>query len=159
LRESSERAEFAGMGTTVVAVLASDDRLAVVGVGDSRVYMWHGGTLEQITRDDSWVATVLAREPGMTDQALARHPMRHVLTSVIGARADTDPEVQEHEFGPGDILLLCSDGLHGAMDSSEAAAIFAAGGSVEEMTNALVHHALARGASDNVTAVVIRREA
>ncbi len=159
LEESTTRAEFAGMGTTVVAVLASADRLAVVGVGDSRVYVWHGGELTQITKDDSWVATVLAREPGMTDQALAQHPMRHVLTSVIGARADTEPEVKECGFEPGDILLLCSDGLHGAMDPAEAASIFERSATVEEMTNALVHHALARGASDNVTAVVIRRDA
>jgi serine/threonine protein phosphatase PrpC len=158
LELSEARAEYTGMGTTVVAALAGEDRLAFVGVGDSRVYLWQRGALEQLTQDDSWVATVLAREPGMTDTALAQHPMRHVLTSVIGARPDMDPEVEERDLEPGDVVLLCSDGLHGAMDLAETAELLGSCSAVEEITATLVHRALARGASDNVTAVVIRRD-
>lgn len=158
LEASEASADYTGMGTTVVAALAGKDRLAFVGVGDSRVYVWRQGALTQLTQDDSWVATVLAREPGMTDTALAQHPMRHVLTSVIGARADTEPAVEERDFATGDVVLLCSDGLHGAMDASEAAALLGSCGAVDEITSTLVNRALARGASDNVTAVVIRRE-
>jgi serine/threonine protein phosphatase PrpC len=159
LEASEARAEYTGMGTTVVAALAGQDRLACVGVGDSRVYVWSRGALKQLTQDDSWVATVLAREPGMTDTALAQHPMRHVLTSVIGARADTEPDVEEREFEPGDVVLLCSDGLHGAMDLAEIATVLGSDAAIEEITARLVQRALARGASDNVTAVVIRRDA
>jgi serine/threonine protein phosphatase PrpC len=158
LEASEASAEYTGMGTTVVAALAAQDRLVFVGVGDSRVYIWRRGELTQLTQDDSWVATVLAREPGMTDTALAQHPMRHVLTSVIGARANTDPVVNEREFEPRDVVLLCSDGLHGAMDLAEAAALLGSCASVDEITSTLVQRALARGASDNVTAVVIRRD-
>jgi PPM family protein phosphatase len=159
LEASEASAEYAGMGTTVVAALTSDRGIAFVGVGDSRVYLWHNGALKQLTQDDSWVATVLAREPGMTDTVLAQHPMRHVLTSVIGARPDTEPEVEESAIEPGDVVLLCSDGLHGAMDTTETAALLGSYTAVEGITATLVNRALARGASDNVTAVVIRREA
>ena len=158
LEASEMTPDYAGMGTTVVAALVGAERLAFVGVGDSRVYVWRQGGLKQLTRDDSWVATVLAREPGMTDTALAQHPMRHVLTSVIGAREDTEPEVEEREFEPGDVVLLCSDGLHGAMDPAEASALLGSYSAVEDIAATLVQRALARGASDNVTAVVIRRD-
>jgi protein phosphatase len=101
---------------------------------------------------------VLAREPGMTETALAQHPMRHVLTSVIGARADTEPQVEERAFDTDDVVLLCSDGLHGAIGAPELESLLGSAMSVDELTTTLVKRALARGASDNVTAVVIRRD-
>lgn len=159
LEAAESRADCNGMGTTVVAALAGADRLAFVGVGDSRLYLWQRGGLRQLTKDDSWVATVLAREPGMTDTALAQHPMRHVLTSVIGARADTEPHVEELPFEPGDLVLLCSDGLHGAIDPSELESLLGSEAPVGDIADDLVNRALVRGASDNVTAVVMRREA
>ena len=159
LEASEKRSDYTGMGTTVVAVLAAADRLVFVGVGDSRVYLWKRGQVEQLTQDDSWVATVLAREPGMTESALAQHPMRHVLTSVVGARADTEPHVEERPFAEGDVLLLCSDGLHGALMPGDIASVLGSDRSIAEIPQVLVEDALARGASDNVTAVVIRRDA
>jgi PPM family protein phosphatase len=158
LEASESRADYTGMGTTVVAVLTSADRIVFVGVGDSRVYLWQRGGVKQLTQDDSWVATVLAREPGMTESALAQHPMRHVLTSVVGARADTKPQAEDRPFLEGDVVLLCSDGLHGALSPEEIGAVLGSDRSPEDMTAALIEQALARGASDNVTAVVIRRD-
>jgi serine/threonine protein phosphatase PrpC len=158
LEASEQRSDYTGMGTTVVAVLASGDGLVFVGVGDSRVYLWSRGEVQQLTQDDSWVATVLAHEPGMTESALAQHPMRHVLTSVVGARADTEPQVEERPFAEGDILLLCSDGLHGALTPGDIASVLGSGRAITEIPQALVDNALAEGASDNVTAVVIRRD-
>ena len=159
LEASETRTECSGMGTTVVAALAGRNRLAFVGVGDSRLYLWQRGALQQLTQDDSWVATVLAREPGMTEVALAQHPMRHVLTSVIGARSDTEPVIYERALEMGDVLLLCSDGLHGAVDVAEIRTLLGSSADVTEITSSLVNRALARGASDNVTAVVVRRDA
>jgi protein phosphatase len=158
LEASEQRSDYTGMGTTVVAVLAASDRLVFVGVGDSRVYLWTHGEVQQLTQDDSWVATVLAREPGMTESALAQHPMRHVLTSVVGARSDTEPHVDERPFAEGDVVLLCSDGLHGALTAGDIASALGSGRAITEIPQVLVDGALARGASDNVTAVVIRRD-
>jgi PPM family protein phosphatase len=159
LEASEQRSDYTGMGTTVVAVLASTERLVFVGVGDSRVYLWTHGHVQQLTQDDSWVATVLAREPGMTESALAHHPMRHVLTSVVGARADTEPHVAERPFADGDIVLLCSDGLHGVLGADEIASVLGSDHAITDIPQVLVDAALTRGASDNVTAVVIRRDA
>jgi protein phosphatase len=159
LEASEERPDCMGMGTTVVAVLVTPECLVFAGVGDSRVYLWTGGAVLQLTQDDSWVATVLAHEPGMTESALAQHPMRHVLTSVVGARADTEPRVEERPFSEGDVVLLCSDGLHGAVTAVDIASALGSGRDVAEIPQVLVDAALARGASDNVTAVVIRRDA
>jgi protein phosphatase len=159
LEASESRADYTGMGTTVVAVLASNDRVVFVSVGDSRVYLWQRGDMKQLTHDDSWVATVLAREPGMTESALAQHPMRHVLTSVVGARADTEPQAEERALVEGDVVLLCSDGLHGVLSTDEIAEVLGSKRPPEEMTGTLIDLALARGASDNVTALVIRRDA
>jgi PPM family protein phosphatase len=158
LEASESCADYMGMGTTVVAALVSGGRLVFVGVGDSRVYLWQEGRVQQLTRDDSWVATVLAREPGITESALAQHPMRHVLTSVVGARADTEPHAEDRPFLPGDILLLCSDGLHGTLSQEEIGSVLGSGESLERMTATLIDQALAQGASDNVTAIVLRVE-
>jgi protein phosphatase len=156
IRASDARLEYAGMGTTVVVSLVHADRMSFAGVGDSRVYLWQpGGALHLLTQDDSWVAMVLAREPGMTETALAQHPMRHVLTSVIGAKPDMDPRVSERPLSSGDVLLLCSDGLHGVLAADVIASILGSKRTAEEMANDLVGSAVAHGAPDNVTAVVV----
>jgi protein phosphatase len=143
------------MGTTVVVSLVIGERVVFAGVGDSRVYLWHGGTLHLLTQDDSWVAMVLAREPGMTETALAQHPLRHVLTNVVGARPDVDPKVAELPVTSGDVLLLCSDGLHGALPADIIASKLGSSETVERIADDLVGAAIAQGATDNVTAVVI----
>jgi serine/threonine protein phosphatase PrpC len=89
------------------------------------------------------------------ESTLAQHPMRHVLTNVVGARDDTDVEVGERPLKAGDTLLLCSDGLHGTLDDTTLQIILAAGGPVEELAERLVVAALDRNASDNVTALLV----
>ena len=104
-RASEESSEYTGMGTTVVAALINGAQLAYSGVGDSRIYSFDGTQLRQITRDDSWVE-MLMKESGLAASAFERHPMRHVLTDVVGTRADLAPHAEEHAFDPGDMLLL-----------------------------------------------------
>lgn len=152
-----EQPEHAGMGTTIVAGIIEQRQLAFCSVGDSRLYVFGGGgAATQLTHDDSWVATVLAHEPGMDETALAQHPMRHVLTNVVGARDETDVEIGEHTLADGDVLLLCSDGLHGTIGDTGIKAAVAAGGDVRAIAERLVRAALDQRASDNVTAVVVR---
>jgi PPM family protein phosphatase len=149
--------QHAGMGTTIVAGIIEQRHLAFCGVGDSRLYLFSSdGTLSQLTHDDSWVATVLAHEPGVDETTLAQHPMRHVLTNVVGARDETDVEIGERTLADGDLLLLSSDGLHGTIGDAGLRAAVAAGGDVKEIAERLVNAALEQNATDNVTAVVVR---
>src|SRR5262245_15568010 len=115
-KAGESRNDYTGLGTTVVAALIEGDQLIFSGVGDSRLYAYANGRLDQITEDDSWVATVLAREQGKDEATFASHPMRHVLTNVLGAREPMEMEVSERVLTNGETLLLCSDGLHGALE-------------------------------------------
>jgi protein phosphatase len=155
-KAGESRDEYTGLGTTVVAALVEEGQLTFTGVGDSRIYVLSEGRLEQITEDDSWVATVLARDPGRDEAALASHPMRHVLTNVLGAREQTDLDVGERTLGAGETVLLCSDGLHGALDDRALARVLSSGASVKDIATELVTQALSQDGTDNITALVLR---
>lgn len=146
-------AAMEGMGTTVVAILAAGDQVALVSVGDSRIYRWRDGSLEQMTNDDTWLATVM----GVPDDSRteSNHPLKHVLTSVVGTREDLRPSSREEALRAGDRFVLCSDGIHGRLDAAAIADVVRAGGSPEELASALVEAALARRTGDNATALVI----
>ena len=153
-RAAESHDEYTGMGTTVVAVLVDVDRLSFAGVGDSRVYLFRDGRLEQLTVDDSWVARLPTNDPRV--EPAAHHPMRHVLTNVVGARAQVDFEVMERPLKDGDALLLCSDGLHGELDDEAIAGIMRSNDDPQQAADQLVQAALAGRAADNITAVVVR---
>ena len=84
--------------------------------------------------------------------------MRHVLTNVVGARDETDVEASERTLKDGELLLLCSDGLHGSVDDATLGSILARGGAVEKLAEQLVVAALDRNATDNVTALIVRND-
>src|SRR5918993_1002649 len=142
-----------GMGTTVVAILANGDQVALVSVGDSRIYRWRDRALEQLTNDDTWLSTVM----GIPDDSRteSNHPLKHVLTSVVGTREDLRPSSREETLRPGDRFVLCSDGIHGRLDGAAIAHVLRAGGSPDEVASALVDAALARHTSDNATVLVV----
>ena len=154
--ESSD--DYGGMGTTIVCVLMSGGRAAIGSVGDSRVYLFSGGRLEQLTQDDSWAATILAQDPKIRPQDIETHPMRNVLTNVLGSRPDILVRVTERDLAPGDVLLLSSDGMHGVLDASAIAGVLTTHTDVNEAAQALVDRALEAGSRDNVTALVVRYE-
>jgi serine/threonine protein phosphatase PrpC len=151
-----EEQTYSGMGTTIVAAMIEQDKLTFCGVGDSRLYVLKLESFDQLTHDDSWVATVLAKEPGVDESTLARHPMRHVLTNVVGARDETEVEIGERTLESGETLLLCSDGLHGTLDDATMQLILGEADTVAEMADRLIVTALERNASDNVTALLVR---
>jgi protein phosphatase len=153
-RAAESHDEYTGMGTTVVAALVDVDRLSFAGVGDSRVYLFRDGRLEQLTIDDSWVARLPTDDPRV--EPAAHHPMRHVLTNVVGARAQVEFEVMERALKDGDALLLCSDGLHGELDDATIARIMKSSDDPQVVADQLVQTALAGRAADNITAVVVR---
>lgn len=155
-RLAESRDEYTGMGTTLVAALIDGAHLAYAGVGDSRIYSFVNGQLAQLTSDDSWVATVMAKEPGADPETLSTHPMRHVLTNALGAREQTEVEIGERSLSDGEVLLLCSDGLHGAIGDEAIREILASVPAPDAAATQLVNTALERNGSDNITAVVIK---
>jgi protein phosphatase len=157
-RTAESNDDYNGMGTTVVAALVTGARMSVGHVGDSRLYLFRGGTARQLTEDDSWAATILAQDPRMNPADIARHPMRNVLTNVLGARDHVDVHISEHELWPGDICLLCTDGLHGVIDDRALAALVTREPDLQLAARLLVDAALDHGSRDNVTALLIRYE-
>ena len=155
LNAASTNSTYEGMGTTVVAACIKGGSVVFANVGDSRIYRMSGGALQQLTLDDSWVSRVLPADAIGSEEA-SRHPMRHVLTKVVGLREDMEPSVGSSPFAPGDTLLLCSDGLHGVVNDDAIATLLRQPGSVEEIASELVERALSSGSTDNITAVVVR---
>ncbi len=151
-KRSEEMSEYV-MGTTLVAVLVEGHQVAYASVGDSRIYTLGGGALRPLTVDDSW-RVLLAREPGITEEALRSHPMRNVLTNVIGAKPDLELEVHEMTW-TGERLLLSSDGLHTALTPEAMAQILCTHRDAAEAADVLVRAALDRDGKDNITAVVV----
>jgi serine/threonine protein phosphatase PrpC len=153
VRESDGHGDDEGMGTTVVSALIAGSRLVVGHVGDSRLYLLSDGVLTPVTQDDSWAATVLAEQP--SGASVGRHLLRNVLTNALGVREHADIHVSEHDLKPGTTLLLCTDGLHSIVDDERLLALMAERESAGDVAQALVDEALAQGAHDNVTALVV----
>lgn len=149
--------DYNGMGTTVVAAYVSDQQVLFASVGDSRLYHWGRGTLTQLTEDDSWISRVLSDET-LSPEDAQRHPLRHVLTKVVGLREDLEPSLGTRTLEHGDVLMLCSDGLHGTITDDGIAATIGTSVNVDEIAVRLVDQALSSGATDNITVIVIRRE-
>jgi protein phosphatase len=158
-RESEANGDYTGMGSTVVCALIHDGQLTIGHVGDSRLYTLADGVFAAKTRDDTWAATVLADGQGNVDPAaLAAHPMRHVLTNVIGGREQVDIHISCCRINDGHTVLLCSDGVHSVLTDDRLAAILSSPGTADVVAQAVVTAALENGTTDNVTALVIRHE-
>ncbi len=149
--------KVSGMGTTVTAALLSGGRVAVGHVGDSRAYRVRDGNLEQLTQDHSLVAD-LVRSGRLTPQEAEIHPQRSVITRALG----TDAAVVVDSFSalaqPGDVFLLCSDGLTTMVDEGTLVATIAGTPDLDAAARSLVAAANARGGEDNVTVVLFALE-
>ena len=148
--------ELEGMGTTLLAARAiTEYQLHVGSVGDSRAYVSVNGELSQVTQDQTWVAEVGSRL-GISDDALRRHPMRHVLTMAVGTAEELRVRSHVVELNVGDQLLLCSDGLHGVIDEKILREALDSEKSLPDKCHYLVEAAKQNGGPDNVTVVLIQ---
>ncbi|HJO65642.1 MAG TPA: protein phosphatase 2C domain-containing protein [Sphingomonas sanguinis] len=141
------------MGSTVVALLIRGDRFAALWVGDSRAYLLRDDMLVPLTRDHSQVQEMVDRGLIAPEDA-AHHPRGHVLARAIGVGARIAVDVVADSVEPGDRFLLCSDGLSGPVMDDELRQSLSRS-SPSEAVEALLAQALARGAPDNVTAIVV----
>lgn len=144
-----------GMGTTMVAVLASDSDLWIASVGDSRAYLFDNGELRVITEDQTWVNEV-GRRLGIEEEILKNHPMRHVLTMAIGVSEQLRVLTYLVKPAPGTLLLLCSDGLHGVAPEEDMRRVLSNGGTLEAKCQALIASAKEHGGPDNITVVLLK---
>ena len=151
--EGAKAPELSGMGTTVVAALVAGEKVALVSVGDSRIYRLRNGSLEQLSSDDTWLASVLGAK--QAEDADPGHPLRHVLTSVVGTKDDLKPESREEQLKAGDLLLLCTDGIHGRLDNAALTSVLTSAATAADGATKLVNEAITRGTTDNATALVI----
>lgn len=142
------------IGTTFAALAFDGRAMTGLWVGDSRIYRWRDGRLDRLTRDHSVVQELVDR--GTLGPAEAElHPMAHVLSRAVGVQAAVDADRFGLEGAPGDMFLLCSDGLTRVVSEPEIAAELA-GGNAQVATDRLIELTLARGAPDNVSVVVVR---
>lgn len=156
--QSEADPELQGMGTTIAAVALvrddGEDRLVIVNVGDSRVYLFHQNQLSRLSSDHSLVAD-LVRSGEITEEEAGEHPERHVLTRAVGIEPEIDPYVSHAIPTSGDRLLLCSDGLFNEVPNDEIVGILSTVTQSDQSAEQLVAAAKDHGGSDNITAVVL----
>jgi serine/threonine protein phosphatase PrpC len=155
---SQSQPQCAGMGTTVVACLFHDDRLSIAYVGDSRLYRYRRGVLEQVTRDHSLVEELVARGHYSREDA-GKLVRKNIVTRALGVEPDVLVDVLEDTAEIGDVVLLCSDGLTDMVTDEQISNALAAHAGLDTAAQALVGLANDGGGKDNVSVVLARVEA
>ena len=159
LNYSATKPETRGMGTTMTALVICDDGAFRVGhIGDSRCYVLRDGELEQVSRDHTWVQREVD-EGRLTPVGARRHRLSHVLTRALGADSLDEPDVYAGTLLPGDLVLLCSDGLTGMLTDRLLRRILSREAALHELVADLIVGANERGGRDNITAVLVKVQA
>jgi len=147
-----------GMGTTLVALAAEDRRIWVLNIGDSRCYRLRSGHLERLTTDHSLVEEQV-RMGRMSEYEALRSPWKNVITRALGTQPSVTPDVFDLEAEPGDLFLLCSDGLTRELSDAMIEALLCRKLQLEELCHSLVDAAKKAGGHDNITCLLVRAEA
>jgi protein phosphatase len=146
-------AKYAGMGTTVAAVLIQGNRMGIAHVGDSRVYLARAGELSQLTDDHSLVMEQVRREMITREQAQEAEN-RNILTRALGIAPEVEVDLDEMTLADGDRILLCSDGLSTMVSDEDILAVVQGTQDVEAACETLVRMANDHGGRDNITVVL-----
>jgi protein phosphatase len=148
-------AETSGMGTTVTAALVGDGGVvSFAHVGDSRAYLLRDGALQRLSEDHSLVHE-LVRQGQLSEVEAEQHPQRSVITRALGTDEDVQIDTFSLQSKPGDVLLLCTDGLNTMVSEADIAAALGSETGAADVARRLVRAALKAGGEDNVTAVVV----
>lgn len=157
--EQATQADLADMGTTVVVLHEVENDYEIHWVGDSRAYLFDGraNDLKLLTRDHN-LAGLLVESGALSQSEADSHPKRHVLTDCLGLNAEHEPRIDRVSLSwrAGQILLLCSDGLSGEISAEQISAILGAEQTLDQMADALMAGAMAAGARDNISLVLVR---
>jgi protein phosphatase len=144
-----------GMGSTIVLAFWDLPRLFIANVGDSRAYLWRDGTLTQLSYDQTLVNELRLRF-GLSEEEVRNFPHKNVLTMAVGTTPEVTIRIHEEELAPGDLILLCSDGLSGPVAEEAMAATLSRDAPLQYQVEQLITQAKAGGGSDNVTVVLLR---
>ena len=155
LRAIREDGSLLGMGTTVVGAMHQEKIVAIAHVGDSRGYRLRAGHLELLTQDHTWVNEQVVAGYLSEEQAKS-HPLKNVVTRALGGDSDIVVDVLETQAQPGDLFLLCSDGLTTMLSDEEIHERLVAEATLDEIGRKLILDANARGGFDNITVVLFR---
>jgi protein phosphatase len=152
-------AALAGMGTTITAASVDSEREEVVigHVGDSRAYRLRDGILQRLTRDHSLVEE-MRRRGQITEEQAEDHPQRSIITRALGPEPEVEVDVQAVPADPGDLFLLCSDGLTTMIGDERIKEIILGATTLEAATRALIDEANRAGGRDNITVVLFQVE-
>jgi serine/threonine protein phosphatase PrpC len=142
------------MASTITAVLWREGEAVVCNLGDSRTFLVRGGEVRRLTKDHTVLAEM--EEAGLDTCSPFAMMHRNSLTGAVGMEASVDPECSRVSPRPGDVLVLCSDGLYEPVRPDVMLPLLEQGGSAQEMAERLVAEAYNRGGTDNITAVVVR---
>ena len=146
---------LSGMGTTLVALLVEQAQVWVVNVGDSRCYRFREGQLQQLTLDHSLVEEQV-RLGRMTPHEALRSPLRNVITRAVGTQNGVTPDCFQFDAQPGDLFLLCSDGLTREVADSGIQELLAGNQPLAETANRLIESANKAGGRDNITCILVQ---
>ena len=154
-RRAVEDPACEGMGTTLVGILVWDGEIWIANVGDSRAYLMRKRSLRRLTRDHS-VVEDLVEQGKVTPEAARFHPQKNLITRALGTEPSVETDLFRETVQPGDILLLCSDGLVNVVTDAEIERELRSGGTPEEICRRLLQRTLRGGAPDNVTIVLFQ---
>jgi PPM family protein phosphatase len=156
IHEAAQKDErLRGMGTTVVAILAVEDGVLVAHVGDSRVYRWRDNELEQLTEDHSLLNDYIKMKK-LSAAEIAAFPHKNVIVRALGMKDNVKVDVLLDRPKPGDIYLLCSDGLAGPVTDEEIRDVLLEGQDLKATCARLIEKANENGGPDNITAVLAK---
>lgn len=153
-QKSNQEMAYAGMGTTMVATIVAGPVVHILNIGDSRAYRISAGGIEKVTRDHSVVEDMVLRGE-LTPEEARLHPKKNLITRALGGQARAAADLYKVQWTAGDYFLLCSDGLSNSLTDQEILYEVLHGGTRETCCQRLLEQSLARGATDNVTAVLI----
>ncbi len=154
---SQRNQRLSGMGTTLVGLLARENRVWVINIGDSRCYRLRNRKLEQITHDHSLVEEQV-RLGRMTESEALRSPLRNVITRALGTQSSVTPDIVELEADPGDLFMLCSDGLTRELNDDLIESLLSLDLPLESLCARLVNSAKKAGGHDNITCLLVRAQ-
>jgi PPM family protein phosphatase len=150
-------ASTSGMGTTLTAALIRDDEISIAHVGDSRAYLYRDGELKRLTSDHSLVEE-LRRQGRLTDEQAEEHPQRSIITRALGPEPAVEVDTMTYQLRPGDVILLCSDGLTTMIPESRITETLASAPDLDTAVATMVDEVNANGGRDNITVVAFRLE-